>query len=221
MADRTVLEATTRTLTGKKVKQMRRGGRIPATVYGNKIESVSIDVDARAFRHVHHVAGDTQLIDLVLDGAKARPVLIHSTQVDPRRNTAMHVEFFQANLLQKLTAHIPIRLFGDAPATKHGFMVMHSFDTVEVECLPNDLPQDLQVDISGLTEVGDAIHIRDLDIDRAKVAIALGEDEVVVHVVAPQVVRGEDEEGEVAAAEPAEAGGEASAAETDASAEGE
>src|SRR5581483_1854853 len=150
--------------------------RIPATVYGHNVKSVTIDVDARQFRHVHHVAGDTQLIDLVLDGHKARPVLIHTTQIDPRRNTAMHVEFFQANLKEKLTARIPIQVVGEAPAARHGLMILHNLETIEMECLPTDLPPDIQVDVSGLSEVGDAIHVRDLDLDRELVSLKVSED---------------------------------------------
>jgi len=132
MAERTVLEAKSRTVIGKKVKHLRRSGRIPATVYGHDVESVSIDIDARAFRHVHGSAGDTQLIDLVLDGSKPRPVLIHSTQIDPRRHTAMHIEFYQANLLEKLTARIPVHLEGEAPASRHGLMVLSTLDYIEL-----------------------------------------------------------------------------------------
>jgi len=98
MADRAVLDANSRTIIGKKVKNLRRQGRIPATVYGHAVTPASIDIDARAFRTVHSKAGDNQLIDLIVDGSAARPVLIHTTQVDPRRNTAIHVEFYQANL---------------------------------------------------------------------------------------------------------------------------
>lgn len=198
MADRAVLEATTRSVIGKKVKNLRRTGRIPATVYGHDVESVSIDVDARAFRHVHTVAGDNQLVDLVLDGARARPVLIHTTQIDPRRHTAMHVEFYQANLREKLTARIPVHLTGEAPASRHGLMVLTTLDTIEMECLPTDLPPNIEIDISELSEVGDAIHVRDLTIDREKCSLKVEEDEVVVHVVAPRVI---EEVEEIEAAE--------------------
>ena len=213
MADRAVLEANSRSVIGKKVKNLRRAGRIPATVYGHDVESVSIEVDARAFRHVHHVAGDTQLVDLVLDGKAARPVLIHTTQIDPRRNTAMHVEFYQANLKEKLTARIPVHLEGEAPASRHGLMVLSSLDFIELECLPTDLPPDIQVDISELRDVGDAIHVRDLTLDREKCALKVGEDEVVVHVVAPQVMREEEEAEEAPAAEGETEGAAAQAAE--------
>lgn len=200
MADRATLEAKTRTLTGKKVKQMRRTGRIPATVYGHGVESVSIDIDARAFRHIHSSAGDNTLVDLVLDGKGTRPVLIHTTQIDPRRNTAMHVEFYQANLMEKLSANIPIHLLGEAPAVKAGLMVLSNFDTIELECLPTDLPHEIDVDISGLTEIGDAIHVRDLPFDRAKCALKIGDDEVVAHVVSTQSRAGDEDADEASAA---------------------
>lgn len=194
MAERVVLEASTRTVVGKRVKRLRRVGRLPATVYGHNIPSESIEVDARAFRHVHVTAGDNQLVDLVLDGRRPRPVLIHATQVDPRRNTAMHVEFYQANLREKLTARIPIRLVGEAPAVRHGLMVLSTLDAVDLECLPTDLPAHIEVDISHLEEVGASIHVRDLPLDRDKCELKTDADEVVVHVVAPQVRPEEEEE---------------------------
>src|SRR5947209_236488 len=123
MADRVRLDARPRTILGKRVKELRRRGRVPATVYGHNVSPLSIDVDAREFRSAHMVAGDAQLIDLIVDGQIARPVIVHSTQIDPRRNTTMHVEFYQANLRVKMTASIPIQVTGDSPASKQGAMV--------------------------------------------------------------------------------------------------
>lgn len=205
MADRAVLEASSRQIFGKRVKRLRRQGRIPATVYGHDVRPESIEVDARAFRVVHGSAGDNQLIDLVLDGKRARPVLIHSTQVDPRRNTALHVEFYQANLRQKLTAHIPIHLVGEAPAVRQGLLALSVLDSVELECLPTDLPPFIEVDVSGLEEVGAAIHVGDLRIDEEKCELKTPRDEVIVHIVAPQV-RAEEEEEVAPAAEAEEEG---------------
>ncbi|SRR5579884_340730 len=216
MADRAVLDARPRTLLGKRVKRLRREGRIPATVYGHDVEPQSIDVDARSFRRVHSQAGDNQLVDLVLDGQRPRPVLIHTTQVDPRRHTAMHVEFYQANLREKLTARIPIHFVGESPAVRHGLMVLHILDGVDVECLPTDLPPHIEVDVSGLEEVGSAIHVRDLQLDRELCSVKIDPDETVVLIAAPQVVREEEEAAEEAPAAAAEApqGEEASSEET-------
>lgn len=196
MSERTVLEAQSRTVVGKKVKRLRSAGRIPATIYGHKVQSETIDVDARSFRQVHSSAGDNQLIDLVLNGKDRRPVLIHATQIDPRRNKALHIEFYQANLREKLTAHIPIHLVGEAPASRRGLMLLSNLDAIEVECLPDDLPQQLEVDVSSLEDVGAAIHVRDLDLDLAKCELKTPGDEVVIHVVATQA--GTEEEGEAA-----------------------
>lgn len=186
MSERAVLEAQSRTVLGKKVKNLRRAGRIPATIYGHGLPSESIDIDGRAFRRVHTSAGDNQLVDLVLNGSDRRPVLIHSTQVDPRRNTAMHVEFYQANLKEKLTANIPIHLVGEAPATRHGMLLLTNLDTIEVECLPDDLPHQVEVDISALEDVGASIHVRDLPLASDKCEVKTPADDVVVHVVAQQ-----------------------------------
>jgi large subunit ribosomal protein L25 len=205
MADRITLEARKRTVLGKKVKQIRRLGKLPATVYGHEVSPESIEVDSRSFRTAYTAAGDNQLIDLVLEGQRPRPVLVHSTQIDPRKNVAIHVEFYQANLREKLTAHIPIHLVGEAPAVKEGLTVLLVLDSVELECLPTDLPHDIEVDISGLAAVGESIHVGDLQVDRTKCEIKTDPEEVVVLISAPQV----QEEEEVA--EEAEEGAEAAA----------
>ncbi len=186
MADRIKLEARHRTVLGKKVKQIRRMGNLPATVYGHEVVPESIEVDARMFRTAYTAAGDNQLIDLVVDGKRPRPVLVHSTQIDPRRNVAIHVEFYQANLKEKLTAHIPIHVVGEAPALREGLMVLSVLDSVELECLPTDLPHDIEVDVSSLAAVGDAIHVGDLQVDRSKCEIKTDPEEVVVLIAAPQ-----------------------------------
>ena len=107
---------------------------------------------------------------------------------------AIHVEFYQANLKEKLTAHIPINVVGEAPAVREGLMVLTVLDAVELECLPTDLPHDIEVDISGLAAVGDAIHVSDLQIDRSKCELKTDLDEVVVLISAPQA---REEEAEV------------------------
>lgn len=186
MPDRVQLSAHPRSVIGKRVKHLRRQGYVPATVYGHDVSPLSIQVDAREFRAVHIAAGDAQLIDLVIDSQPARPVIIHSTQIDPRRNTTMHVEFYQANLRQKLTASIPIHITGESPATKQGAMVLPVLDHLVVECLPDDLPAQIELDVSGLTEVGDALHVRDIPIDHSRVEVKANEDDVVVKIEAPQ-----------------------------------
>lgn len=213
MADRIQLEARKRTVLGKKVKQLRRLGKLPATVYGHEVSPESIEVDARSFRTAYTTAGDNQLIDLVVEGQRPRPVLVHSTQLDPRRNVAIHVEFYQANLSEKLTAHIPIHLIGEAPALKEGLMMLSVLDSVELECLPTDLPHDIEVDVSSLMAMGDSIHVADLQVDRAKCEIKTDPEEVVVLISAPQAR--EEEEVAEEAEEGAEAGPSAEA-ETDA-----
>ncbi|HZT97122.1 MAG TPA: 50S ribosomal protein L25 [Chloroflexota bacterium] len=217
MADRIALEARTRTVLGKKVKQLRSQGAIPATVYGHNVPSESIEVDARAFRSVHATAGDNQLVDLVLDGQRPRPVLIHTTQIDPRRNTALHIEFYQANLREKLTARIPVHLTGESPATKNGLMLLTVLDGVDLECLPTDLPHFLEADVSGLEQVGDAIHVRDLKLDHSKCELKTDGDEMVAVVSAPQAAP-EEEVAEVA--EEQEAGAAAAEGESPSQPEG-
>jgi large subunit ribosomal protein L25 len=202
MADRTVLEAQSRTVLGKKVKNLRKLGRIPATVYGHKLEAQTIELDARHFRAMYSAAGDAQLFDLVIDKKRAHPVLVQRIQLDPKRNTVLHVEFHQANLREKLIAHVPIHLVGESPVTRLGMMVLSELDSLEVECLPTNIPNSIEIDISQLTEAGSSIHVRDLDVDTSTVTVRSDPDELLVHVAA---ARGSEEQLEETAAEaPAE-----------------
>jgi large subunit ribosomal protein L25 len=187
MPDRIVLHASPRTIMGKKVKRLRQQGILPATVYGHHVAPQSIQVDGREFRTVYHTAGKAQLVDLIIENQRPRPVLIQNIQIDPRRNVIIHVEFYQTNPREKVTANVPIRVVGEAPAERAGGIVLTVLDTIEVECLPADLPSHIDVDVSGLTEINAAVHVRDLAIDRSRVDVKSDPDEVVVKIEAPQM----------------------------------
>lgn len=212
MANRVQLKAEKRELIGKKVRRLRRAGILPATVYGHRIEPQSIQIEAQALRDALRKAGTTQLIDLLIDTQPARPVLVRQTTVDPRRNTVTHVEFFQANLLEKITTHVRLHVVGESPAVQSGGILLQVLDHIDLESLPQDVPAEgVEVDISGIQEINGAIHIGDLQVPPG-VTFQTPVDEVVVKVNPP--VSEEEVEQYVAATEPlpAELGGEATPA---------
>jgi large subunit ribosomal protein L25 len=206
MADRVQLQAEQRELHGKKVRRLRKQGILPATVYGHHVEPQTIQVDAHDFRTAFRAAGNTQLLDLVIGSERPRPVFVRQTGYDAKRNTIVHIEFFQANLREKITTHIPLTVVGDSPAVRDGGILLQVLDHVDVESLPQDVPEALEVDISGISEINGAVHVGDLPIADG-VSVVTPADEVVVKVNPP--VSEEAVEAAIADTEPlpAELGG--------------
>jgi large subunit ribosomal protein L25 len=149
-------------------------------------------------------AGTTQLLDLQLDGEPARPVLIRQTTFDAKRNTVTHIEFFQANLLEKLITHVPLRFMGESPAAKEGGIFLQMLDHVDIESLPQDVPAGgIEVDSSLITEVNGHITAADL-VMPPSVTLVTALDEIVAKVnpkLAEEVAEVEVAEAEAPVAE--------------------
>ncbi|QQS39051.1 50S ribosomal protein L25 [Candidatus Woesebacteria bacterium] len=195
-----ILKAQNREIVGRKVKKLRREGILPANVFGKKVKSLSIQIATKEFADVYKKVGETGLIELEV-GSTKKPVLVHDVQVDPVTGELLHADFFQVNLTEKVTAHVPVELVGESPADKSGLgtLVQH-VDEVEVEALPADLPDKFEVDVSKLTEVESSVSIADLRTDK-KVEILADDDLIIAKVEAlreeePEVVV-EAVEGEV------------------------
>jgi large subunit ribosomal protein L25 len=223
MATTLALRATRRTITGKHVHALRRGGEVPAILYGHNVQPVSLAIETRTLEKVWHRAGRSHLVDLTLDGGSPRKVLIRELQVDPRTAHLLHVDLFAVNLREKLTVEIPIVPVGDAPAVtdlKIG-VLQQIMNVLKVECLPADLPAQLTVDVSRLAAIDDGVHLSEVELP-AGVALAHGVDpeELVVKIAALRVieeveaVEAAPEEGEAAEA-PAETAGESEAQDTE------
>ena len=207
MADRVQLKAEKRELLGKKVGRLRRAGVLPATVYGHNVTPQSIQFHAHDLRPVMRAAGTTQLIDLVIDDQPARPVLIRNTAIDAKRNTIIHVEFFQANLREKIATHVPLHFVGESQAVRDGGILLHVLDHVDVESLPQDVPAEgIEADLSRLTEVNAQINAGDLQMPPGLTLITPA-DETVVKVNPPVAEETVQEVLEEPAALPRELGG--------------
>lgn len=157
-----VLKAEPRTILGKKVKKLRREGLLPTNVYGKGLSSVALQVSMDDFKAIHKQVGDTGIIDLQFDG-KAKPVLIKNLQMNFETRTPLHADFYQVNLKEKIKAVVPIILTGEAQAvTDKAGMLLHTLNDVEVEALPEALPENIEVSVEHLAVVGDSITIADL-----------------------------------------------------------
>lgn len=218
--DAKTLNAQARTVVGRKVKKLRGEGVIPANVFGKGIKSESVQVVAKEFEKVYDEVGETGLVELKV-GAKTHPVLVANLQLNPVSDTPVHVDFRQVDLKEKVTAKVPVEMTGEAPAEKSGVgTAVLYINEIEVEALPTDLPEKFVVDVGNLADVDQAVLVKDLPVDRAKVTLKAEEESIVVkveppqkeEVVAPPVpVEGEvPAEGEAAPAEgEATAGGQA------------
>jgi large subunit ribosomal protein L25 len=189
--DKLILKAQKRETLGKKVKNLRAEGVLPANIYGKGIDSVSIKVDGADFENVFKEAGETGLVEIEV-GKEKRPTLIDEVQTDPVTDEILHIDFRQVDLKEKVIATVPIEQTGESPAEKKGIgTAVLYLDEVEVEALPTDFPEKFEVDVSGLEEVDEAIYIKDLPLDKDKIEIKADPEEIVVKVEPP---REEEEE---------------------------
>jgi large subunit ribosomal protein L25 len=162
MAEKIVLEATKRAVTGKKVRHLRREGLIPGILYGPGFESIPVQVDWLALRPALLQAGGTQIIQLKVDGNEYN-ALVRNVQRSPLRRDVLHVDFYRVRMDVAIRTEVPIVFVGSVKDLETiGGTVNQETNAVQVECLPGDLPSEIQVDISGLKQIGDMILASDL-----------------------------------------------------------
>ncbi|WKZ25033.1 MAG: 50S ribosomal protein L25 [Patescibacteria group bacterium] len=161
---------------------------IPAVVYGSGMENTSLVLKRNDFEKVFAQSGESGLLSLQIEGGKTVPVIVKDFQADPVKHRIMHVDFFMVNMKEKVIAEVNLDFVGEAPAAKtYGGIVIKSRDTVEIECLPNDLMQKMEVDLSVLENLGDAIYLKDLKLPDGVNIIGEAE-EVIANVVEPRKI---------------------------------
>ncbi len=168
----------------ERLKSIRADRKIPAVVYGHHFGSMSVTVDMSEFVKTFRRAGQTHLVDLMIDG-KAQKVLIYELQRHPVTGDVLHVDFLAVSAKEKITVDIPLVLIGESPAVRAGAILEQHIDTIEVRCLPGDLVDDFKVDISILKEVDDVLHVSAVQIDTKKFDIITSLSEGIATVSAP------------------------------------
>lgn len=183
MPKRKILKADKRKILGRKVKNLRNKGILPANIYGKNIKSTAVQVDQTSFQKLFVKAGETELLDMQLEKEKeAHPVLIRNIQVDPVTDNPLHVDFMQVILTEKIEAAVPLVFINEAPTVKEGKGIfLELLNELSVEALPTDLPSQIEVDISGLKEVGDGIVVRELKLPK-RVSVKAGAEELVCKI---------------------------------------
>lgn len=194
-----------RKVLGKKVKKLRREGILPANIYGKDVKSTSVQVPYKDFEKVYKETGETGLLDLEIAG-QVRPVLIHNVQLDHLTGSPLHADFYQVNLKEKVKTSVPIVVVGEPKAVTDKIgLLLQPLSEVEVEALPEDLPENIEVNVENLAAVDEQITVADLKKPQG-VEILTDPSQVVVKI--SELVSKEAEEQaaqEAAAAEAAKA----------------
>ena len=180
---RKTLKAEKRKILGRKVKKLRQKGILPANIYGKNIKSTAVQMDQTSFQEIFVKAGETELLDLQVGKEKeTHPVLIRNVQVDPVTDNPLHIDFMQVILTEKVEAAVPVVFVNEAPAVKEGKgILLELLSELPVEALPTDLPSQIEVDISGLKEVGDGIVVKKLKLPKG-VSVKAGVEELVCKI---------------------------------------
>ena len=202
------LSAKIREKVGKKVKDLREKGILPAVLYGHKIKNLNLELDLKEFEKIYKEAGESSLITLVIakgkDEAEASSlslnveekkqkflVLIHDIQFDHLTEKPIHIDFYQPELKEEVEVTVPLIFEGEAPAVKDlGGTLVKNISEVEVKALPQNLSHEIKVDIGNLKTFEDNILIKDLIVSK-EVKILKEPEEIVAAVARPEKVEEE------------------------------
>ena len=190
-----VLQAKRREKIGKKVKALRREGGLPGIIYGGSINPIPITLDAHDASLILSGVTSSHMIAVDVDGERLN-VLVRERQREPILGSLLHIDFLAVSLTEKLRANVMVELVGDAPAVKEsGFILVSGIEGLEVESLPQNLPERVLVDITKLREIGDAIYVRDISLP-SEVEVLTDPEEMVALVTAPAAEEEEEVEEE-------------------------
>ena len=167
----------------KTPNKLRQEGSVPATVYGHGFESNSIQVNAKEFSKIPHNTY-SQINELNIDGEKF-PILIRNVQRDPVKDTYLNIEFYKIKSDEKIKVRVPLNYLGHSPAITAGGILIVSHNEIEIQCLPKDIPDTIDVNLEDIKEIGQAIHSKDLKISE-NIQLLSKPEEVLVKVEIPK-----------------------------------
>jgi large subunit ribosomal protein L25 len=188
------LSASKRDVFGKKNRFLRRRGITPAHLFGHNLKSLSLQCDTDELKQIIAHAGETRLISLKVQGEKEpKTVFVREIQRDALGKYLLHVDFYQVRKGEKTTMDVPIILVGEAPAMKgKGRMLSRGIAELSIECLPDKVPPQIEIDISNLVELEQAIQVKDIVLD-PDITVQVDPDQLVVKVT-EIVIKAEEEE---------------------------
>lgn len=162
--EKVVLNATKRDVIGKQVKALRREGKLPAVIYGRHTDPVNVNLDAHSASLVLAKLTSSSLVTLNVDGTEY-PALVREKQRDYIKNRLLHVDFLAVSMTETLRTNVRVSFVGVSGAVKdYNAVLVHNLEQLEVECLPTDLPERIEVDIAVLKRPGEGIRVRDVTV---------------------------------------------------------
>ncbi len=184
MPDEILLTAAPRTIIGKQVNQLRRAGNVPVVLYGSHItEPLPLQIEEKILKLVISKAGHNRLIRLTVDTGAPRLVLTREVQRNSISGRLVHVDFQEVSMTEKLTTEVPLVLVGTSPAVTRGDgLLIHGISTVLIRVLPTELISEIQVDVTGLTELNQSLFVSDLKVGE-QIEIMTPREEMVAKVV--------------------------------------
>lgn len=189
---------------GKAVKQIRRDGQVPAVIHDHGKDSIHVMAPYVPMSKVYREAGKHHPINLTVGGKKYLAI-IRDADFEPRKNQLRHIVFNAIEQNKPVETEVPIVFEGDPEAEKVGLMVLRQLDNVEVKALPKDLPDQVVINVAGLTEVGDKLHVSDIVVPAGVTILTEAEHPVAMVDEPRSLAAAQAEEDEAAAAEAAEA----------------
>ena len=188
MATPASLGAQPRANRGKGVsRKLRSSGRIPAVVYGHGETTRSLTVDARELERLFsHIQRASTVINLKIEGESELKALVREVQSHPSRGTILHVDFYQIHAGERITVEVPIHLIGTPAGVRAGGILQHSLNELEIECLADQIPEEIRIDVAGL-QIGDSLHVSDITLPEGVESLVDG-DRSICSVIPPTVV---------------------------------
>jgi len=204
MTDQIVLEAQKRTIKGKKVNRLRREGILPGIIYGKvgkkQMDPIAIQLDLHEASKIINTLTGSSLVNVDVEGEEY-PVILREVQKDIIYGTLRHVDFMAVSLTEKLQTDVPIELIGQAPAEiSMAAVVVTGVSELEIECLPQDLPERIEVDATVLVDIDSVIYVRDLELSE-NITVLTDPDELIAGVTYVTIEEEEEEEEEAELAE--------------------
>lgn len=182
--EKIVINATKRSITGKKVGTLRREGKLPGIIYGHNVAPIAITMDIKESSHVLNTSTSSSIIQVNLDGVEYS-TLVREKQKDYLKNRFIHVDFQAVSQTEKIRAEVGIEFINISPAVKDfSAVIVEGMTEIEVEALPKDLPERFTVDLSQLKQIGDAVYVKNIEVP-ANVQILDSIEEMVVMAAAP------------------------------------
>ncbi|MFC2060049.1 50S ribosomal protein L25 [Chloroflexota bacterium] len=198
--DKVELLANSREILGKKVRFLRRQGITPVNIYGHNIKSVALQCTTAQLQRALAQAGKTRLISLKVDETTApRNVMVREVQKESRTGALIHVDLYQVSMVEKIRVEVPIIPVGEAPALRlKENSLTHELNSLTIECLPDEFPNVVELDVSSLTETDQAIHVKDIILPEG-ITVLNDSEQLVVKIIGRPT---DKEEGEAPSAAP-------------------